>query len=165
MWLVERPHPFKHHFPRSLLSFWQGKSILMFCNLPNLANILYCHTYNTEDETEIKEFKEPQKEAEKEKIELAGMFNDLTTWYPLETSQQYTMLVFHNDTSKLLYYIKDYSTMKQCPNSKSECLWKHLHLSKESLHPNRLVMRGSRRLINNYKSSLYSTEGNIKRSP
>ena len=43
------------------------------------------------------------------------------------------MLGFHNDTSKLLYYIKDYSTMKQCPNSKSECLWKDLHLSKESL--------------------------------
>lgn len=87
--------PVQTPFPKS---FWQGKSIVMFCNLPNLAYILYCHTYNTEDETEVKEFKEPPKEAEKEKIELAGMFNDSTTWYPLETSQQYTMLGFHNDT-------------------------------------------------------------------
>ena len=35
----------------------------MFCNLANLANILYCYTYTTEDETEVKEFKEPRKEA------------------------------------------------------------------------------------------------------
>lgn len=68
------------------------------------------------------------------------LLKDETSWVPLERRNQYIMLGFYHDTSKLLY-TNDFTTLKLCPmlKPKPDYLWEDIHLSKQSSCPNAIL--------------------------
>lgn len=59
-----------------------------------------------------------------------------SSWIKLERKDQYELLGFHHDTSKLLY-VENYSNLKCCPDQWSlpDFLWQDINLSKQSGFP------------------------------
>lgn len=58
-----------------------------------------------------------------------------STWIILERKEQYELLGFHHDTSKLLY-VKDYTELKGCPAKPlKDYLWDDINLSKKQGFP------------------------------
>ncbi len=65
------------------------------------------------------------------------LMKDEASWVKLERRNQYIMLGFYHDTSKLLY-TNDYTALKLCPmlKPKPDYLWEDIHLSKQNSCPN-----------------------------
>lgn len=57
------------------------------------------------------------------------------TWMKLERKEQYEMLGYHHDSTKLLF-VEDYTLLKECQiNPKRDYLWEDINLSKKQSFP------------------------------
>jgi len=69
---------------------------------------------------------------------VRALLKDESSWINLERRDQYAMLGYNHDTSKILY-TADYTSLKLCPTESEDHLWKDIQLSKESSSPKATV--------------------------
>lgn len=69
---------------------------------------------------------------------VKALLKDDSSWITLERRDQYAMLGYSHDTSKILY-TADYTSLKLCPAESEDHLWKDIQLSKESSSPKSTV--------------------------